>query len=79
MTRRTREVATIDIYEPAAPAEVPVVHIRCWYGVPDLWVYRDTCNRVRTVDRVRGLPQPLPEGELLGWPPVGPVLAAQGV
>lgn len=73
------EIATIDIYEAAGPAEVTVVHLAVWYGLRDLWVYRAADGRVRTVTPVRGLPTPLPERELLGWPPVGPVLAAQGI
>lgn len=79
MTRRTRETVAIEIYEPAAPAEVPVVHLTLWYGRRDLWVYRATDGFVRTVTPIRGLPTPLPDRELHGWPPVGPVLAAQGV
>lgn len=79
MTRRPIETVAAEIFEPATPAEVTVVHLSGWYGVPDLWVYRSTDRRVRTLDRIHGLPQPLPEGELRGWPPVGRWLAAQGV
>lgn len=79
MTRHPIETAEADIYEAAAPAEVAIVHLRGWYGMADLWVYRGSGGRVRTLDRIHGLPQPLPEGELLGWPPVGRFLAAQGV
>lgn len=79
MTRRPVETVEVEIFEPAAPAEVAMVHLRGWYGLPDLWVYRDVRGRVRTPDRIRGLPQPLPDAELLGWPPVGRFLATQGV
>jgi|GEM_PF-616637 len=79
MTRRARETVAADIYEPALPAGISVVHLTVWYGVRDLWLYRDTGGRVRTLTPVRGLPSPLPDGELRGWPPIGPWLAAQGV
>lgn len=79
MTRRHPETVAIEIWEPAAPAEVPVVHLTVWYGRADLWVYRTADGRVRTLTPVRGLPTPLPDRELFGWPPIGPVLAAQGV
>lgn len=79
MTRRTQERVAIEIYEPAAPAEIAVVHLTVWYGLRDLWVYRAADGRIRTVTPRRGLPTPLPDRELLGWPPVGPFLAAQGV
>lgn len=79
MTRRPIESVAVEIFEPAGPAEVTVVHLSGWYGVPDLWVYRAADRRVRTVTPVRDLPQPLPEGELRGGPPVGRWLAAQGV
>lgn len=79
MTRRARETVTVEIYESAMPAEVTVVHLPYWYGRRDLWVYRSHDGFVRTLTPIRGLPTPLPDKELLGWPPIGPVLAAQGV
>lgn len=79
MTRRVRETVAAEIHESAAPTEVPVVHLTVWYGVRDLWLYRDAGGRVRTLSPIRGLPSPLPDGELRGWPPVGPWLASQGV
>ncbi len=79
MTRRSHEQVSIEIYDPSTPTETTVVHLALWYGRRDLWVYRATGGEVRTVTPVRGLPTPLPVGEFAGWPPIGPVLAAQGV
>ena len=69
----------IEIYEPLRPAEVTIVHLTLWYGKRDLWVYRAAGGEIRTVTPMKGVPTPLPDRAWQGWPPVGPVLAAEGV
>lgn len=79
MTRRSRETVAMEIFEQVSASDVPIVHLDLWYGRRDLWVYRDDRGQIRTVMPERGLPTPLPEGEFLAWPPLGPFLASQGL